>query len=138
VGGGRQAKATTTASATAEADPFGMTNKRADNEKSDGDGDDHDNSSGEIQGSLHLGGKCAAFGRDDVFGGGLERTTTETTAGPYGMTNKRTDNDKGNRQRQRRQTTTKATTKTKTKATATTTTKVARSSLRVGRRGLRG
>jgi hypothetical protein len=107
VGGGRQAKATTTASATAEADPFGMTNKRADNEKSDGD--DHDNSSGEIQGSLHLGGKCAAFGRDDVFGGGLERTTTETTAGPYGMTNKRTDNDKGNRQRQRQQTTTKAT-----------------------------
>jgi len=30
------------------------------------------NDNGEIQGSLHCGGKCAASGRDDVFlGGGL-------------------------------------------------------------------
>jgi hypothetical protein len=43
------------ATATAEADPYGMTNKRT------GDG------KGDMRGSLHCGGKVAAFGRDDVF-----------------------------------------------------------------------
>jgi len=41
----------------ATADPYGMTNKRADNNKS--------NRRGEMRGSLHCGGKCAASGRDD-------------------------------------------------------------------------
>jgi hypothetical protein len=52
------ATATATATARTTADPFGMTNKRTGNSKNNGNG--------EIQGSLHCGGKSAAFGRDDV------------------------------------------------------------------------
>jgi hypothetical protein len=55
----------------------GMTNK----------GTGNNNSKGKIQGSLRYGGKCAAFGRDDVI---LEwvRRAEKTTADPCGMTNK--------------------------------------------------
>jgi hypothetical protein len=63
-----------------------MTSKRTSNSNSKG--------KGKIRGSLHYGGKCAAFGRDDDFwlGGEREeaRAITRATADPCGMTNKRT------------------------------------------------
>src|SRR5260370_33749827 len=39
------------------------------------------NHKNEIKGSLHGGGKCAAFGREDVFYGGQERIRTKAVGG---------------------------------------------------------
>jgi len=56
----------------------------------------------QIQGSLHYGGKSAAFGRDDVFWGGEREVTATTEAATTAAA------------------TAKATAKATTKATATT------------------
>ena len=45
---------------------LGGTSNRNGNGKSNGNGNGNGNGKSEIQGSLHCGGKCAAFGRDDV------------------------------------------------------------------------
>jgi hypothetical protein len=52
---------------------------------------------GEMRGLSTAAAKCAAFGRDDASfcRWGEEQATAKANADPYGMTNKRIDNDKG-------------------------------------------